>query len=82
MVHYYVKKIVCLSTKPSMCMNCSSHVLVDDAILASTGPTQENTNYAPSVLCTKCETLMIITSEPGAGLALQASVGNELSMRN
>ncbi|MEX2193577.1 MAG: hypothetical protein WD717_09415 [Nitrosarchaeum sp.] len=51
-------------------------------MLASTGPTQENTDYTPSVLCMACETLMIITTEPGAGLGLQASVGNEVSMRD
>ncbi|EPA05844.1 hypothetical protein [Candidatus Nitrosarchaeum limnium] len=56
--------------------------MVEDAVLASTGPTQENTDYTPSILCIDCETLMIITTQPGAGLGLQASVGNELSMRN
>jgi hypothetical protein len=50
--------------------------------LASTGPTQENTDYTPSVLCLACETLMIITIEPGAGLGLLASTGNEVSMRS
>ena len=82
MVHYYVKKIKRLSEKPSTCIDCNSKNIVNDAILASTGPTQENTDYAPSVLCLSCETLMIIAKEPGAGLGLQASVGNEMSMRS
>jgi hypothetical protein len=82
MVHYYVKKIKRLSQKPSACVYCNSQNIVDDAVLASTGPTQENTDYTPSVLCLVCETLMIITMEPGAGLGLQASIGNELSMRS
>jgi hypothetical protein len=82
MVHYYVKKIKRLSQKPSACVDCNSQNIVDDAVLASTGPTQENTDYTPSVLCLACETLMIITMEPGAGLGLQASIGNELSMRS
>lgn len=82
MVHYYVKKIKRLSQKPSVCIDCNSQNIVDDAVLASTGPTQENTDYIPSVLCLACETLMIVTMEPGAGLGLQASIGNELSMRN
>ena len=67
---------------PAKCMNCNSTDLAIDAVLASTGPTQENTDYRPSVLCLGCETLMIITSEPGAGLGLQASVGNEMTIRN
>ena len=82
MVHYYIKKIKRLSHKPNTCMNCNSQNMVEDAVLASTGPTQENTDYTPSVLCLACETLMIITIEPGTGLGLQASIGNELTMRN
>jgi len=82
MVHYYIKKIKRISDKPSTCVNCNSQNLVEDAVLASTGPTQENTDYTPSILCLACETLMIITREPGAGLGLQASVGNEITMRN
>jgi hypothetical protein len=82
MVHYYIKKIKRLSQKPSVCMSCSSQNIIQDAVLASTGPTQENTDYTPSVLCLACETLMIITNEPGVGLGLQASIGNEISMRS
>ena len=82
MVHYYIKKIKRLSHKPSTCVDCNSQNIVEDVVLASTGPTQENTDYTPSVLCLTCETLMIITSEPGAGLGLLASTGNEVSMRS
>jgi len=82
MVHYYIKKIKRLSEKPSQCIVCNSQNMLDDAVLASTGPTQENTNYTPSVLCLGCETLMIITNESGTGLGLQASVGNEVTIRN
>jgi hypothetical protein len=82
MVHYYIKKIKRVSEKPHTCVNCNRENMVEDAVLASTGPTQENTDYTPSILCIDCETLMIITTQPGAGLGLQASVGNELSMRN
>lgn len=82
MVHYYIKKIKCISHKPTTCMICNSQNIIEDAVLASTGPTQENTDYTPSMLCIECETLMIITTEPGAGLGLQASIGNEVSMRN
>lgn len=82
MVHYYIKKIKRLSHKPSTCIDCNSQNIIQDAVLASTGPTQENTDYTPSVLCMACETLMIITTKPGVGLGLQASVGNEVSMRN
>ncbi|NJK78072.1 MAG: hypothetical protein HC944_04355 [Nanoarchaeota archaeon] len=82
MVHYYIKKIKRISQKSDSCMVCNSQNIVEDAVLASTGPTQENTDYTLSVLCMDCETLMIVTTEPGAGLGLQASVGNEVSMRN
>ncbi|MEK6980872.1 MAG: hypothetical protein AABW66_05400 [Thermoproteota archaeon] len=63
-------------------MECNSQNIVEDAVLASTGPTQENTDYTPSVLCLSCETLMIITTKPGAGLGLLASTGNEVTMRS
>jgi hypothetical protein len=82
MVHYYIKKVKRLSHKPTTCMDCNSQNIVEDVVLASTGPTQENTDYTPSVLCLTCETLMIITTEPGAGLGLLASTGNEVSMRS
>ncbi|MFB5609558.1 MAG: hypothetical protein ACE5Q5_05000 [Nitrosarchaeum sp.] len=82
MVHYYIAKIKRVSHKPATCIICNSQNIVEDAVLASTGPTQENTDYTPSVLCIACETLMIITTEPGTGLGLQASVGNEVSMRS
>lgn len=82
MVHYYIKKIKRLSEMPSRCMNCNGVDLVIDAILASTGPTPKNTNYRPSALCLTCETLMIITSESDVGLGLQASTGNEITIRN
>ena len=82
MVHYYIKKIKRISHKPSACIDCNSQNIIHDAVLASTGPTQENTDYTPSVLCMTCETLMIITTEPGTGLGLQASIGNEISMRS
>jgi hypothetical protein len=81
MVHYYIKKVKRLSHKPSTCIDCNSQNIIQDVVLASTGPTQENTNYTPSVLCLACETLMIITDEPGIGLGLQASIGNEISIR-
>ena len=82
MVHYYIKKIKRLSDMPTKCMNCNGVDLAMDVVLASTGPTQENTDYRPSVLCLTCEMLMIITNEPGVGLGLQASIGNEITIRN
>lgn len=82
MVHYYIKKIKRLSYKPSTCADCNSPNILHDVVIASTGPTQENTDYTPSVLCLTCETLMIITTTPGTGLSLQASIGNEISMRS
>jgi len=81
LVHYYIKKIKRVLSKPESCIICNDKNMIDDAVLASTGPTQENTDYTPSVLCLACETLMIITTAEGTGLGLQASIGNELSMR-
>jgi len=36
----------------------------------------------PSTLCLSCETLMIITSHPGAVVGVNHSVGNQVTVRN
>jgi hypothetical protein len=82
MVHYYIKKVLRISSRPYVCKNCGNENIIEDVVLASIGPTQENTRYTPSILCISCETLMIITSQLGIGLGLQASIGNEVSMRS
>ena len=56
--------------------------LKDDAVLATMGPSQRDADYVPSVLCLSCETLMIITSNPGAAIGVNHSAGNQVTMRN
>jgi len=46
------------------------------------GPSQRNADYVPSVLCLSCETLMIITLNPGAVIGVNHSAGNQATMRN
>ncbi|MDH3765265.1 MAG: hypothetical protein OER82_05590 [Nitrosopumilus sp.] len=82
MVHYYVNKIKHLPHKPSQCVNCKQFNLKDDAVLATTGPSEKYADYIPSTLCLSCETLMIITSTPGAVVGVNHSVGNQVTVRN
>ena len=82
MVHYYVSKIKRISNKPSLCVNCRTPNLKDDAVLATTGPSERYADYVPSTLCLSCETLMIITSHPGAVVGVNHSVGNQVTVRN
>jgi len=82
MVHYYVNKIKHISDKPSLCVNCGASNLKDDAVLATTGPSEKYADYVPSTLCLSCETLMIITSHPGAVVGVNHSVGNQVTVRN
>ena len=82
MVHYYVNKIKHISDKPSLCVNCRTSNLKDDAVLATTGPSEKYADYVPSTLCLSCETLMIITSHPGAVVGVNHSVGNQVTVRN
>ena len=82
MVHYYVSKITHIVEKSSICVNCKSSNLKDDAILATTGPSEKYADYVPSTLCLSCETLMIITSHPGAVVGVNNSVGNQVTVRN
>ena len=69
------------SQKPSQCVNCGKSDLKDDAVLATTGPSEKYADYVPSVLCLVCETLMIITSHPGAVVGINHSVGNQVTVR-
>ena len=82
LVHYYVHKIKHLSNKPSACINCGKSDLKLDAVLSTTGPSEKNADYVPSVLCLSCETLMIITSNPGAVVGINPSAGNQATVRN
>ena len=63
-------------------MNCGMSNLKDDAVLATTGPSEKNADYVPSVLCLSCETLMVITIQPGAVIGIQHSAGNQVTVRN
>ena len=81
MVHYFVSRIVSLSTKPTICVNCKQTTLKADAVLATTGSSEKYADYVPSILCLSCETLMIITSHPGPVVGINHSVGNQVTVR-
>ena len=81
MTHYYVNKIKHVEQRPSACMNCGKFSLKDDAVLATTGPSEKNADYVPSVLCLSCETLMVITVRPGTVIGIQHSAGNQVTVR-
>jgi len=82
LVHYYVNKIKQISHRPSECTNCGKIDLKEDAVLATTGPSEKNADYVPSVLCLSCETLIIITSNPGAVIGIHHSAGNQATVRD
>ncbi|MCS5527782.1 MAG: hypothetical protein NZ747_00730 [Nitrosopumilus sp.] len=82
MVHFYVNRIKHIPQKPTTCIDCGGLNLKDDAVLATMGPSQRDADYVPSVLCLSCETLMIITSNPGAVIGVNHSAGNQATMRN
>ena len=71
-----------MSQKPSRCITCGKSDLKDDAVLATTGPSEKYADYVPSVLCLNCETLMVITMNPGAVVGINHSVGNQVTVRD
>ena len=81
MVNYYVNKIKKKKKKPSLCVNCGKSDLKHDAVLATTGSSEKYADYVPSVLCLHCETLMIITINPGAVVGVNHTTGNQVTMR-
>ena len=81
MVHYFVNKIKHVSQKPSTCTNCGKQDLKEDAVLATTGPSEKNADYVLSVLCLSCETLMIVTVQPGDVIGIHHSAGNQVTVR-
>jgi len=82
MAHFYINKIKPISQRPSTCIDCGSLELKDDAVLATMGPSQKDADYVPSVLCLSCETLMVITTNPGAVIGVNHSAGNQVTVRN
>ena len=82
MVHFYINKIKHIPQRLTACIDCGGLELKDDAVLATMGPSQRDADYVPSVLCLSCETLMIITSNPGAAIGVNHSAGNQVTMRN
>ncbi|MCV0401538.1 MAG: hypothetical protein K5777_06135 [Nitrosopumilus sp.] len=81
MVHYYISQIKHIPQKPSQCVSCKKSDLKDDAVLATTGPSEKYADYVPSTLCLSCETLMIITSHPGAVVGVNHTTGNQVTVR-
>ena len=82
MVHYFVNQIKRVSHKPTRCINCGKTEIKEDAVLATTGPSEKNADYVPSVLCLACETLMVVTLNPGKIIGIHHSSGNQVTMRN
>ncbi len=81
MVHYYVNSIKHVTQRPSTCVNCGKSDLKDDAVLATTGPSEKDADYVLSVLCLSCETLMVVTTQPGAVIGIHHSAGNQATIR-
>ncbi len=81
MVHYYVNQIKHVAQRPSTCVNCGKSDLKDDAVLATTGPSEKDADYVLSVLCLSCETLMVVTAQPGAVIGIHHSAGNQATIR-
>jgi len=81
MAHYYVNKIKHVPYRPSTCLDCGKSDLKEDAVLATTGPSEKNADYVLSVLCLSCETLMIVTTQPGAVIGIHHSAGNQVTVR-
>jgi NAD-dependent SIR2 family protein deacetylase len=82
MVHFYINKIKPIPQKPSTCIDCGGAELKEDAVLATMGPSQKDADYVLSVLCLSCETLMVITTNPGAVIGVNHSAGNQATVRN
>ena len=82
MAHFSINKIKHIPQRPTTCIDCGGLDLKDDAVLATMGPSQRDADYVPSVLCLSCETLMIITLNPGAVIGVNHSAGNQATMRN
>lgn len=68
-------------TRPRVCLQCGNTHLKDDAVLATTGTSEKYADYVPSVLCLLCETLMIITANPGPVVGINHSIGNQVTVR-
>jgi hypothetical protein len=50
MVHYFINKIKRVQGRPSSCIQCGKSDLKDDAVLATTGPSEKNADYTPAVI--------------------------------
>jgi len=81
LVHYFVDKIKNIRIKPSICPECGNSNLKFDAVLATTGISEKTADYVPSILCLSCETLMVITPNPGPVIGIHHSAGNQVTMR-
>ncbi|MDX1532999.1 MAG: hypothetical protein R3230_02190 [Nitrosopumilaceae archaeon] len=81
MVHYFISQVKRISQRPTVCVNCGNTQLKEDAVLATVGPSEKDGDYAPSVLCLSCETLMIVSNLPSAVVGIFHSVGNQVTVR-
>jgi hypothetical protein len=81
LVHYFISKVKNVVGSPSFCVNCGKTDLKEDAVLVTVGTSEKNGDYAPSILCLSCETLMIISNQDGAVIGIHHSVGNQVTVR-
>ena len=63
-------------------MNCGKGDLKEDAVLATVGSSEKNGDYAPSILCLSCETLMIVSNQEDAIIGIHHSIGNQVTVRD
>jgi len=81
LTHYFVNKIKNVVVRPSKCIECGKLDVKLDAVLATTGPSEKNADYVPSILCLSCGTLMVITSNPGTVIGIHHSAGNQVTVK-
>ena len=82
MVHYFISRAKNVVGIPSFCVNCGKSDLKEDAVLATVGSSEKDGDYAPSILCLSCETLMVVSSKEDAVIGIHHSVGNQVTVRN
>lgn len=80
-MHYFISKVKNVVGIPSFCVNCGKADLKEDAVLATVGSSEKDGDYAPSILCLSCETLMIVSNQPGVVIGIHHSVGNQVTVR-
>lgn len=71
---YYVSKISTINSQTKTCVNCGKESLEKNIIVEKSG---EDT-----LLCSRCETLMIVTNHSSNKLALKVKEGEKVTIRH